>query len=266
MKHLYVAWQHEDSREWVPVAVLESNDSGYTLQYTKGAKRCKGFAGLGRMGALDHIYHSATLFPFFQNRMINKSRPEYKTHLEWLGLNELTGDPLSILAVTGGLRATDSFELIPSPQRIGDLLTLDFFPRGLRHMPEGTLERIAKIQPGLRLYLVKDVQNLKDGNAILLRTDDPNALVGYVAKYYCAGLGRLLAKDANSVVVTVKQVNADAPLDMRLLCTLNAPASLEIEFLECESDFLPWTSDDIDGNPKEAFHNAGLQLSFPLTS
>lgn len=263
MKHLYVAWQDKDSREWVPVAILESSDRGYKLQYTKGAKRCRGFTGLGRMDALDHIYYSETLFPFFQNRMINKSRPEYQTYLKWLGLNELTGDPISILAITGGLRATDSFELIPSPQRIGNQITVDFFPRGLRHMPEGTQEMIADIQPQARLLLLKDIQNPKDANAILLRTNEPNALVGYMAKYYCTGLGHLLSKDANSVVVSVKKVNLDAPLNMRLLCTLNAQAPLDFEFLECESDFQPWAAEDIDGNPKEAFHNAGLQLSLP---
>ncbi len=262
MKHLYVAWQDEDSREWVPVALLESRDDGYTLQYTKGAKRCKSFVGLGRMDALDQVYQSEQLFPFFQNRMINKSRPEYKNYLRWLGLDELTDDPFSILTVTGGLRATDSFELIPPPERDGDNLRLDFFPRGLRHMPEGTQDLISQLAPNDRLYLVRDIQNPKDPNALLLRTDAPNALVGYINKYYCSGLGQLLAKDSETVTVHVKQVNRDAPLEMRLLCTLKAPAALNFKLLECESDFLPWVSETGDANPKEVFRNAGLELGF----
>lgn len=244
MKQLYVAWQNEETREWVPVAVLKKMDEGYMLRYTRGAKRCKGFVGLGRMAELDKVYFSKTLFPFFLNRMISKSRPEYKNYLKWLGLDEIAGDPMRIMAVTGGLRATDSFELVPSPHQEEDKLVLDFFPRGLRYMPPSTIEAVSLLMPGTRLYLVRDVQNHKDANALLLRTDSPNVLVGYVPKYYCSGLGLLLNDVTNDVIVEVKRVNTDAPLDMRLLCKLTAPWQQGFQLLESEDDFLPWVAED----------------------
>lgn len=243
MRNLYVAWQDGETREWIPVALLSEADGGYSLTYTRGARRCSGFIGLGRMTDLGKVYYSQTLFPFFQNRVISKSRPEYKSYLSWLGLTTITDDPMNVLSVTGGLRATDSFELVPAPHREGDKLVLDFFPRGLRHMPPATSAAIAVLTPGTRLYLLRDIQNKFDSNALLLRTDAPNVAIGYLAKYYGAGLDRLLTLNAHDVIVKVKRVNIDAPLDMRLLCTLTAPYGEGFHFLESEDDFSPWTDE-----------------------
>lgn len=260
MKHLYVAWQDVETREWIPVAMLNEIEEGYSLQYTRGARRFKSFSGLGRMGELEKVYYSKTLFPFFQNRVISKSRPEYKNYLNWLGLNEITGDPFSVLSLTRGVRATDSFELIPAPHQQGSKLVLDFFPRGLRHMPPGTIETISSLSPGTRLYLLKDIQNPIDANALLLRSDAPNLAIGYVAKYYCSGLNNLLTSSADEVIVEVKQVNAEAPLDMRLLCTLTAPWAAGFQLLESEDDFLPWTKDANVEVPRNAIIKTSLQL------
>lgn len=243
MRQLYVAWQDDGTREWVPVAVLNEIVGGYSLRYTRGARRCSGFVGLGRMDDLGKVYYSKTLFPFFQNRVISRSRPEYQSYLNWLGLTSVTDDPLSVLSVTGGLRATDSFELIPAPRRHGNSLKLDFFPRGLRHMPLATIEAVSALTPGTRLYLLRDIQNQFDAKALLLRTDAPNVAIGYLAKYYGAGLDHLLTLNAKEVVVEVKQVNIDAPLDMRLLCTLTAPWRNDFQLLESENDFSPWAEE-----------------------
>ena len=261
MKHLYVAWQDTDTREWIPVALLSEAVGGYSLRYTRGAKRCSDFAGLGRMNDLEKVYYSQTLFPFFQNRVISKSRPEYKSYLGWLGLTNVTDDPLSVLSITGGLRATDSFELILAPHTEGNKLALDFFPRGLRYMPPATVAAIATLTPGTRLYLLRDIQNRFDPKALLLRTDAPNLAIGFLAKYYCAGLDRLLTLNANDVIVEVKQVNIDAPLDMRLLCTLTAPLSESFHLLESEDDFSPWTDEIVDFSGSETLRQASLSLN-----
>lgn len=243
MEYLYVAWQDSKTREWVPVAKLTRIQTGYSLQYTRGAKRCPSFQGLGRMHELDGIYSSSELFPFFQNRLINKSRPEYKNYLRWLGLKDVTLDAMEILSITGGPRATDSFELIPSPRYEGTSLVLDFFPRGLNYFPKEFSDLISSLHENARLYLIKDVQNEHDKNAILLRTNDPKLLIGYMAKYYCSGLNKLLDGKIE-VSVNIKRVNKDAPLDMRLLCTLTTPCESNFRLIENEDDFLPWTSNE----------------------
>lgn len=256
MESLYVGWQNEDTREWVPVAKLNKGPDAYTLQYTRGAKRSKSFVGLGRMGDLDKTYLSKELFPFFLNRLISKSRPEYQNYLRWLGLKSLDHNPMSMLAVTGGVRATDSLELIPSPRKEGSRLVMDFFPRSLSYLPLDVLNAIDSMVAGTRLFLMKDVQNPHDPNAFALRIDEPKALVGYFARYYCRGLGRLLQRTDSDVQVLVKQVNVDAPIAMRLLCTLSANWTALPEFLDAEDDFLPWSSDDAGTSTKLAIERA----------
>jgi hypothetical protein len=265
MRHLYVAWQDDGTREWIPVALLSESVGGYSLRYTRGARRCSGFIGLGRMSDLGKIYYSQTLFPFFQNRVVSKSRPEYKSYLSWLGLTNVTEDPLSVLSVTGGLRATDSFELVPAPHKDGDQLVLDFFPRGLRHMPPATVATIAALTPGTQLYLMRDIQNSFDPKALLLRSDAPTVVIGYLAKYYGAGLDRLLGRNVQDVIVKVKQVNTDAPLDMRLLCTLAAPWSESLQFLESEDDFSPWSDEISDLSSNSALGETSLSLNVEAT-
>lgn len=243
--HLYVAWQDFESREWVPVAVLRRTSAGYVLSYTAGVKRCKGFAGLGRMSDFGKAYVSATLFPFFSNRLISKSRPEYRRYLEWLGVDEAADDPMSILALTGGVRTTDSFELIAPPQREGDQSVLHFFARGLRYMGEQAVHELSKRRPGDRLFLTRDIQNARDSNALILRTEEPPVMVGYVPRYYCPGINALLADSPSNVVVEVKRINPDAPQDMRLLCQVSAAADLGLDLLQRFGDFEPLSTTEV---------------------
>lgn len=240
MKQLFVAWQDDSTREWIPVARLEKLDEGYRLSYTRGAKKCARFAGLGRMVKLEETYFSKDLFPFFSNRVISKSRPEYKKYLEWLCLDDSEDTPMTTLGITGGLRMTDPFELIPVPSKVGNQMCLDFFPRGIKYMPPAVVEAISKIKSGTNLYLMKDCQNSHDHSALALRTDDPKMMIGYIARYFCSGLIKILDKHPEFVTISVKKVNTDAPTDMRILCTLRAPwQGNNLPLIELADDFLP---------------------------
>ena len=152
MNRLYVASQSLETREWIPVAELREVEGGYQLSYTRGAQRLPGFSGLSRMQALDQVYYSDSLFPFFANRLLSKSRPEYKQYLHWLGLDALPRTPLEVLAVAGGIRATDNYELIAPPRQVGGTLYLDFFPRGLRYQPPGLVHQLLELKEEDSLY------------------------------------------------------------------------------------------------------------------
>lgn len=243
MNRLFVAAQNLDSREWVPVAELRQLDEGYELRYTQGATRVPGFVGFGRMQALDKIYHSGALFPFFSNRLIAKSRPEYRDYLRWLGLESAPKNLLEVLAISGGVRATDSFELVAPPVSDGELLRLRFFPRGLRYLPAASIQLLYEQKDGASLVLMKDVQNEKDESALAIRTVDQTiVLVGYVPRYYCKGIGRLLDRAPQDVKLTIQRVNHDAPLDMKLLLAIEAPIPAGFDLLDDVSDFHPLTT------------------------
>lgn len=237
MKTLFVASQDPKSREWVPVARLDGGDNGYALSYTRGALKSPGFVGFGRMSALDRVYYSETLFPFFANRLLSRSRPEYRQFIDWIGLDDaFQDDPMSVLSAAGGIRATDNFEVIALPEVRDGWLRMRFFPKGLRYLPEHAASVINSFSVDQSLYLMHDMQNKNDRNAIVIRSEKPIAMVGYVPRYYCAGLLHLLGRNS-SVATLVRRLNSGAPLDMRYLCEVNAQVPKGFDLLEHEANF-----------------------------
>ncbi len=91
---------------------------------------------------------------------------------------------------------------------------------------------------------MRDVQNVLDPQALCIRTESSMTIAGYVPRYYDRMLSSLLGKNAESVVVTVKKANPDAPLDMRLLCRLTAKTT-DSQLLKLGDDFLPWAEQDL---------------------
>lgn len=225
MKALYVAWQEPESRRWLAVGRLTQEDGKYKFVYTKGAKETKSFKPFGRMLNLDAAYVSDVLFPLFANRVLPKSRPEYGDYLRWLGLDESEHNELEVLARSGGSRATDTLEIFPCPEPTKDKnYEVYFFSHGVRHLQPQDQAKVNELKVGERLYLMRDLQNEHDATAFLMRTSDPISCVGYCPRYYSAEFSHLLESvGAESVRVTVEQVNLDAPMQLRLLCKVSAP-------------------------------------------
>jgi hypothetical protein len=261
MNHLYVASQNADTREWVPVAELREVSDGYELRYISGALRLPGFSGLSRMQAFDKVYYSTSLFPFFANRLIAKSRPEYRSYLQWLGLETMPTSPLEVLAITGGARATDNYVIVAPPRMTNVGIELDFFPRGLRYLSVSALAELMDVEQGSPVYIVKDVQNPNDSGALALRRERPYpALIGYVPRYYAPGLHRLLDVSSAALRCIVKRVNPDAPLDMKLLVSIRATPPADFEIFSDVDDFLPLASSQTKRMSVEALNRTDLNI------
>jgi hypothetical protein len=240
MKTLYVAWQQPDSKEWIPVARLNRSDGKYRFVYTRGVHRARDFQTFSRMDQIDAAYESETLFPLFANRLISRSRPEFRDYLRWMGLTDTTDDPMSILALTGGIRGTDSIELFQPPVITEDgRYELEFFARSLSFLPKESLELINKLELGTRLYLMNDRQNAFDSFALALRSESPIFMAGYCPKYYAKDIGSLLEDEGSEVTVRVKCINPDAPLNMRLFCSMTAKPPAEFLLAGSKVDFEP---------------------------
>jgi hypothetical protein len=235
MKALFVAYQDTASRTWTPVARLTHDGKLYHFSYTRGAKNLPNFVPFGRMNELDAEYVSEQIFPLFANRLLPKSRPEYQDYLNWLGLDGVSHDVLEELGRTGGLRATDSLELIPCPEpNSSNWYEVYFFCRGLRHLTAESQARSLTLSRGEQLYLAQDIQNANDGMALLLRTGDPVTLVGYVPRFYSVEFSSLIKMaGVDAPKVTVEKVNADAPIQYRVLCKFSAP--WPIQFQPCQT-------------------------------
>jgi hypothetical protein len=230
------------------VGKLTSEEGIYRFVYTKGATLSKNFIPFGSMRNLHEVYRSPDLFPLFANRLIFKKRPEYRDFLRWLDLREDEADPLLLLACTEGVRATDSLTVFPCPEPVPEgRYVVHFFSHGLRHLPEEARMRINALRPGERLYLLPDPQNPHDGYAIALRTDDPATIVGYCPRYISRDFLEILENSPDSVEVRVKRVNAEAPIQLRLLCTLTA--DWPENFKPCSSDLYTELSHDKEITP-----------------
>ena len=254
VKKLYLAWQNPKNRSWFPVGVLTIDENGtYRFVYTKGAQRSRNFVFFGMMTDPDVVYESKELFPLFKNRLLAESRPEYKKYLKWLDISEDEGNPINILAMTEGIRATDTLEVFKCPTPNGKgRYEVDFFSHGLRHVAKHAIERVNHLRKGERLFLAYDMQNRYDSMAMTLRTDDPVEFVGYCPRYLSPDCQQLLEKNsAMDVLVTVERVNGGAPLNLRLLCKLVAPWPKD--FQPCSGpDFEPLVeySDSLESLPK----------------
>lgn len=234
MKALFVAYQDVATRLWAPVGRLTRQDGRYHFAYTQGAKSFPNFVPFGRMTDLDAEYVSDKLFPLFANRVLPKSRPEYADYMRWLGLSQASHDALEELARTGGLRATDTLELIPCPTPTEGRYEVFFFCRGLRHLSQDSQTRALALVPGERLYLAQDIQNSSDESALFVRTGDPVTVVGYAPRYYSADFTKLMKLvGPGEVHVQVERVNPEAPIQYRVLCKLTAP--WPADFAPCET-------------------------------
>jgi hypothetical protein len=121
-------------------------------------------------------------------------------------------------------------------------------------MPSSAQERVNQLESGEQLFLMPDVSNPSDPQAVALRpAKDPRFMIGYVPRYLAQDVGKLLWACCPDIKIGVQRVNKDAPLQQRLLCRMNAcwpegfrpcddeafrpiPAQLTAEFEEAIDD------------------------------
>jgi hypothetical protein len=226
---LFVAWRSEQPTggQWGPIGRLDHGPGGYRFTYTHGAGRLPGFRPFPEMPRLEAVYESDALFPLFANRLLARSRPEYEAYLTWGGFDSKNPpDPIAILAVTEGRRATDNLELFPCPVPDAEGCYLNkFFLHGIRYVPDAALERIAALANGERLIPMFDDLNPHDPEAVAVRTadDQRRMLIGYVPRYLAREV-RLLCESCHPefIDLRVERVNPGAPLQQRLLCRMNS--------------------------------------------
>ena len=225
---LFVAWRAggPTTGRWGPIGKLEHVGDGYRFVYTRGARTMEGFEPFPEMADVTRVYESDALFPLFANRLLSAGRPEFAAYLTWSGFDPATPpDPIAILGVTRGLRATDALELFPCPVPDADgRYGARFFLHGVRHMPEAARERVDLLKPGEGLDYMFDVSNPYDPDAVALRTRDASGqfMVGYVPRYLAREVRTLHSRCDERIIIGVARVNPSAPSQQRLLCQMTA--------------------------------------------
>ncbi len=224
MNSLFVAWHtNQEPAVWGPVGRLSFANGSFQFCYTQGAKSLPGFAPFDGMSDITEVYESESLFPLFENRLLPKSRPEFRSYLEWSGFNpDEPPEPLLLLGRTEGRKQTDAVELFPQPVPDSHGCYINFFfVHGVRYHLPNAGPVLEALHIGDRLELRRQPLNPGDMNAVAIFAH--GTPLGYVPRYLAGDITRLIDEcPEREVRLTVHRVNVDAPMQQRLLCRLNA--------------------------------------------
>ena len=257
LKTLFIAWKDTaNTRAWFPVGRLDADvaASRYRFRYVSGVKEAMkcGFAAFDSFPELQADYRSAELFPLFANRLQNPTRPNFREFLQRLDVSYEPPDafdPIEVLAVSEGRRATDNLEVFPKVERGGDAtFAIKFFLHGWRHIHPYAEERIGKLEAGEILGVSLETTNPVTRWALQIQTRD-NVIIGWVPRYLVDDLVHITFAGC-SVEATVTRLNpAPAPPGQRVMICFRGCWPEGFDPMTGES-FAPLVMDS-DGAPTE---------------
>lgn len=227
-KTVFLGWQDTvDSRAWYPVGRLSVDPAGdgYVFGYTRGAIEARersGFAPLYDFPSFEQLYRSEDLFPLFKNRVMTPQRESFQAYLRQLDIADPNPDPLEILAVDGGYRVTDSFQVFPKiEKKEGGAFRCRFFLHGWRHTNEAARGRIDHLRENENLYVTVELTNPATGCAVQIQSEDYQML-GWAPRYLVGDLLRAMAHAPGDYRARVVKVNpVPAPSKQRVLIELS---------------------------------------------
>ncbi|MBK8907256.1 MAG: DNA-binding protein [Rhodospirillales bacterium] len=226
-KTLFLAWQDQDrTRRWFPIGRLDADPTRplYRFRYIRGAEdaRCQaGFRLLDDFPQLKADYLSGELFPLFKNRVMTPGRPDFQDYIRHMDLTGVA-DPIEILEVGGGTRATDAFEVFPKLEKQADgAIRCRFFLHGWRHLNNEAQTRLERLAPGEKLNLALELTNPATGHALQIQTTD-YVMIGWAPRYLVRDLtSAILDGEGNFTAQTVRLNPVPAPSRQRLLVELS---------------------------------------------
>ncbi|MDN5796945.1 MAG: hypothetical protein L0H79_14465 [Intrasporangium sp.] len=204
---LLVTRQDPKTRRYQALGELTLRDGQYVFTYYDGAP--VELPGLRR--GREHM--SETLFPVFGERVMSSHRRDHRRAMEQLDLGP-DAEPFEVLAVSGGRRTGDTYELTPLPEP--GVVDLPFFVHGVRYLTDVERACLDQLTPGQRLRFEPEESNPKNSRALLVASDGTR--LGYVPDPLLEVVRRVMAGEH---VLQVVRVNLpDAGLHQRLLVRL----------------------------------------------
>lgn len=180
------------------------------------------------------IYHSPELFSLFQNRVMTPQRKDFAAYLSSLSLDSAKYDPIEVLAVTGGERATDNFEVFPKITKQADgSFKCRFFLHGLRHVSASAQQRATTMLPGETLGVCIELTNPATRTALQLQSADYQML-GWAPRYLVSDLLKAIANQSQLQAAVVRVNEAPVPDKRRVLIELSGQLSADYEPMSSE--------------------------------
>ena len=182
---LYLAGRSpQDWRRWAPVGRLDVDltQPRYRFRHVKGSTRSQELhLWLPAPGfrELRGDYQSDHLFPVFQNRVMNRRRPDLPNYLESMDLCPSV-DPIHALWVDGGYRVTDRLNVFPKLVRGEDgAFRCRFFLHRSRDVNAAARRRLEALEPGEMVHLARELPN---SPTVAIYTEDGD-LVGWIPMF-----------------------------------------------------------------------------------
>lgn len=237
---LYLAWQAAESRRWFPVGRLDADPDGepsrYEFAYIAGAREARAVADFLMVPGFPELakpYRSEKLFPFFENRLMNRRRPERAEYLRGLGLDPACWDPVSELAAPFNHAHGNGFEVYPDvvPDDEGNFRT-QFVVHGLRYTNADSIKRTEGLAVGEELRLSLELNNPESGHAVTVKTAD-HYLIGWLPRY----LVDVVYQDHGWLVqgpeAKVAQLNLKGSLSHRVLLDFSGRLPSTMRSMDC---------------------------------
>ena len=237
---LYLAWQAPQSRRWFPVGRLDAeqdeNGSRYEFYYVEGAQEAReaaDFLMVPGFPELNAPYRSEKLFPFFENRLMNRRRPERAEYLRQLGLDPALWDPVSELAAPFNYAHGNGFEVYPDivPDNDGHFQT-QFVVHGLRYTNAHSIERAERLEIGEELRLSLELNSPVTGHAVTVKTTD-QYLIGWLPRYLVDVVYQDDGWRIRDPKATVAQLNFNGSLSHRVLVDFSGQLPPTIRSMDC---------------------------------
>lgn len=233
MRTLFLAWQSDKSRAWYPVGRLDADvaKEEFIFEYTRGAlaaKHCDGFHPISAFPQFKERYESSELFPLFQNRIIDSHRRGFVAYVHSLDMNAASVDPLDILAVTGGERQTDSFEVFPKIEKDkNNGFVCRFFLHGLRHGSPESQSRALALMVGEKLGVSQEFNRASQSQALKLITLDDHVSLGWAPRYLVSDLLHAVGDTNHVSAVVIRNNELGTPLNRRILIEVSGTLPAE---------------------------------------
>jgi hypothetical protein len=222
---LFVVWCSPTNRFMYPIArlLVQAVPPRYEFAYVQGLSDAEehGYPSFPIAERVDRVERFDDLPPLFTTRLMPRSRPDYRSYIERLGL-EGNPEPTVILARSEGRKVTDNLEICAAPEfdAMAHSWVYYGFVRAVRHV-EGAEQAIASLVPREDLLIERDVASQLDVRGLLLRRSD-RARVGFVPHALTEDLRNLMDRRSR-VEVTVARINPPpAPVHQRLLVAFRA--------------------------------------------
>jgi hypothetical protein len=181
----------------------------FRFRYIGGAERARKSARFEPMVDFPDLhgnYESPKLFALFQNRVLTPGRRDFHEYVKMLDLPD-NAEPVEILEVGGGRRATDSFEVFPKIEKGPDgAFRCRFFLHGWRHVNSAAQERLNSLKAGEKLYVSIELTNPATQFAVQIQTLDYH-MIGWAPRYLVTDLVAAIAQKIGHYEANVVRIN-----------------------------------------------------------